>query len=155
MFRNKNHTAQMTSAAQQISRITLTFGEFCDALYFVTKNGNEEPKGLFLGHHYERLSGRDLWNQIAVGWLTVALKHVEEFEYFIKLDSDSFLFPGNLRFMAKQNKWDPESYRYFGHTLFEQSRSVSDPIAQFNIGAGCTFFSFHFHIINSQPAEAV
>lgn len=133
-FKNSSDPLARTSSEEQIDRIRNTYGELCDKLYFVTQNGTGSPQALFLAHNYERVSSKDLWNQVSRGWFTIGQKHLEEFEWFIKLDVDSFLIPGNLRFHLQ--KFNPETDRYFGHTIFEQSRALDDVRAQFNVGAG-------------------
>ncbi|KAH9253709.1 hypothetical protein BASA81_008327 [Batrachochytrium salamandrivorans] len=138
-FKNKTgmDPLAMTSSQEQVDRILNTYAKLCDKFYFVTQFGNETSEyytDAFLAHNYERKDNRDLWNQVSRGWLTVGQRHLEEFEWFIKLDSDSFLIPGNLRLALKQ--FDPNSLRYFGHTIFEQNRRLDDINAQFNVGAG-------------------
>ena len=62
--------------------------------------------------------------------------HLEEYDWFVKLDDDSFFYADNFRYMVRRRQWDPESNVYFGHYLYEQSRPVDQPRAQFNLGAG-------------------
>ncbi|KAH9253727.1 hypothetical protein BASA81_008345 [Batrachochytrium salamandrivorans] len=118
-----------------VTRIQATYGRECDKLVFVTENeANDEAE--FLHHYYVRQDRQDLWNQVSRGWWMIAQRYSSQYDWFVKLDADSLFMPGNFRYLAKEHKWDPNSYLYFGHTVFEQSRDLDDPKAQFNLGAG-------------------
>lgn len=66
----------------------------------------------------------------------MAENHLEEFDWFVKIDHDAVFIPENLEFIVNEQKWNPNDLLYFGHTIFEQSRDLKNPNAQFNVGAG-------------------
>ena len=119
----------------QLIRILMTYGKYCDKFYFISKNENPDIVHV-IGHHYERLTGKDLWNQVHRGWNLVSDLHLSEIEWFVKLDQDSFFIPQNFIHLVHEKKWDSENLAYFGHTIYEQSRRVTDARALMNVGAG-------------------
>jgi hypothetical protein len=106
----------------------------CDGFRVVSKEGDIR-EGI-IPHHYLRQDKHDLWNQVHRGWARVAEMFLEDYDWFVKLDYDSFFIPSNLLWLTKLKEWTPESDVYFGHLIFEQSRPINQPRAQFNLGAG-------------------
>ena len=115
-------------------RIGSTWGKRCDKLIFVAKTG--EPSEDTIISPYELLERMDLWNQAHRAWARIAERFMHEYDWFIKLDTDSFFLPENFRYVAKIKNWRPENVVYFGHTVYEQTRPEHEIRAQFNLGAG-------------------
>ena len=114
--------------------VSETWGRYCDRFYFVAQDG--DLKDQVIAHHYAPMDRHDLWNQVHRGWTRIAEMHLNDFDWFVKLDSDSFFVANNFRYWVEHRKWDPNTVLYFGHTMFEQSRSINLTRAQFNAGAG-------------------
>jgi hypothetical protein len=71
----------------------------------------------------------DLWNIIHPAWQYAYENHLEQFEWFVKVDSDSYFSADNFRSMVKSI--DPDEHHYFGHTAYFKGHHK-----EFNLGAG-------------------
>lgn len=118
-----------------VARIRSTLEHECDKLVFITLNQGPEHLG-FLHHEYSRIDAHDLWNQVSRGWFMVGERYGQDYDYFVKIDADTLFFPNNLKFWSTRKQWDANNNYYFGHTIFEQSREITEPRSQFNLGAG-------------------
>lgn len=60
-------------------------------------------------------------------WVYVEENHLDQAEWFCKVDYDTFFFPENVKhFVREYKKWDPfTEHHYFGHLI--QSRHTGSP----------------------------
>ncbi len=61
----------------------------------------------------------------------------ESSEWFVKIDSDSYLFPENAKKYVQDNNWSPDEHHYFGHKLRHSEDRNLPPI----IAGSAVFFS--------------
>ena len=118
----------------QIHIIRSSYGKHCDQLVFISRDENKQLD--VIAHNYSRVNNMDLWNQVHRGWTIVSNLFLEDFEWFMKLDQDSFFIPENLISLVHDKRWNSQMFIYYGHTIFEQSRPVHLARSQFNLGAG-------------------
>ncbi|KAL7535674.1 hypothetical protein ACHAXR_006657 [Thalassiosira sp. AJA248-18] len=62
---------------------------------------------------------RHIWEKMWRSWIYVGENHLDEAEWFCKVDYDTFFFPENLQYYVHDYKgWDPiEEHHYFGGVL--------------------------------------
>ena len=60
-------------------------------------------------------------------WVYVEENHLDQAEWFCKVDYDTFFFPENVKYFVREKKnWNPfNEYHYFGHLI--QSRHKGSP----------------------------
>ncbi|KAL7534793.1 hypothetical protein ACHAXR_006081 [Thalassiosira sp. AJA248-18] len=62
---------------------------------------------------------RHIWEKMRSAWIYVGEHHLNEAEWFCKIDYDTFFFPENLQYFVRDYKgWDPyKEHHYFGNVL--------------------------------------
>ena len=60
---------------------------------------------------------RNLWDKIRHAWAWVVANDRDRADWFVKTDSDTFLWPSNLRHLVATRGWDSDDPHYFGHVL--------------------------------------
>mmetsp|Transcript_38318 Transcript_38318/g.70297 ORF Transcript_38318/g.70297 Transcript_38318/m.70297 type:complete len:482 (+) Transcript_38318:26-1471(+) len=62
---------------------------------------------------------RHIWEKMWQSWVYVGDHHLDEAEWFCKVDYDTFFFPENLQYYVRdKNGWDPyNEHHYFGLVL--------------------------------------
>lgn len=62
---------------------------------------------------------RNICEKMWRSWVYVQEHHMEQADWFCKVDYDTFFFPDNLKYFARDEKnWDPyNEYHYFGHWM--------------------------------------
>ena len=56
-----------------------------------------------------------------IAWVNVEENHLDQADWFCKVDYDTFFFPENVKHFVRHKHWDPyDEYHYFGHLI--QSR---------------------------------
>lgn len=67
---------------------------------------------------------RHIWEKMWRSWIYVDTHHINDAEWFCKVDYDTFFFPDNLRYYVHDVKhWDAiNEYHYFGHVIQHRSR---------------------------------
>jgi hypothetical protein len=58
---------------------------------------------------------RNIWEKMYRTWIHIEENYINDFEWFVKVDDDSYLFVDNLRNFVKY--YDTNVPHYFGHTL--------------------------------------
>ena len=49
--------------------------------------------------------------------------HLDQAEWFCKVDYDTFFFPSNVKYFVRHNQWDPyNEHHYFGHLIKHRQR---------------------------------
>jgi hypothetical protein len=110
----------------KVAAVRDTWGADCDSLVFVLSNSTRE-QGTDLMHVPMSRSelgadgkpARHIWEKMWRALLVVYRHRLDEAEWFIKADLDTYLLVGNLkRYLAK--RWAPTEPRYVGHVLRNQ-----------------------------------
>lgn len=61
---------------------------------------------------------RHIWEKMWRSWVYVQENHLDQAEWFCKVDYDTFFFPENVKYFVNHKHWDPlEEYHYFGHKI--------------------------------------
>ena len=56
--------------------------------------------------------------------------HLDQAEWFCKVDYDTFFFPDNVKYFVRHKGWDPyDEYHYFGHLIKHRQPHRLDMIA--------------------------
>ncbi len=56
-------------------------------------------------------------------WVYVEEHHLDQAEWFCKVDYDTYFFPDNLKYFVRQKHWNPYTeYHYFGHLIQHRTR---------------------------------
>eukprot|EP00472_Partenskyella_glossopodia_P000242 CAMPEP_0197543600 /NCGR_PEP_ID=MMETSP1318-20131121/68329_1 /TAXON_ID=552666 /ORGANISM="Partenskyella glossopodia, Strain RCC365" /LENGTH=659 /DNA_ID=CAMNT_0043102951 /DNA_START=73 /DNA_END=2052 /DNA_ORIENTATION=- len=66
----------------------------------------------------DRIEERNIWEKSWRGWQTASRKYLQEADWFIKTDIDTFLIMDNVR--AFLSFLDPKKPHYLGHTLMHE-----------------------------------
>lgn len=110
-----------------VEHIIETWGQYCDKLVITSRvksSQHEQVQGLNFSH------SSDLWHQVQHAWSFIERHYLNDFDWFVKVDDDSFFSPDNFRYMVSSKKLKASSdWIYLGHT----SHHLSKP---FNLGAG-------------------
>lgn len=63
-------------------------------------------------------------------WVFVEENHLDQAEWFCKVDYDTFFFPENVKYFVRHKKWDPNTeYHYFGHRINHRVKGRAPMIA--------------------------
>ena len=72
---------------------------------------------------------RNIWEKVwrSILWINT---HDEDSiaDYYVKVDSDSYLFPENMRHYVQERNWSSSDVHYFGHKLYHTDRPHQAPI---------------------------
>lgn len=83
-------------------------------------------------HTCDRDDCRNIWEKVwrSVLWIGNSAADVEsaDWDWSAKVDSDTFLFPENLRRYVNEMGWSPDDKHYFGHWLDHTNRRDQAPI---------------------------
>ena len=118
------------SRGRLIDRIHETWAKTCDLLIFSSKAANPEKNVIKVEYPLDQ----NLWNMVHPAWTYLEENYLDKYDWFIKLDDDTYFVGDNFKSLV-QNR-NPDDHYYLGHTAYEVSKSVTDPKAPFNLGAG-------------------
>ena len=98
----------------------------------------EEAPDSYLGHEFLKLSlsgsqsenYRNIWEKSWRTWQYVGTHHLEDAEWFLKIDDDTFFSPINFKGFARY--FNPNKKWYFGNTMMHQWQGSN---IVFNAGA--------------------
>jgi hypothetical protein len=101
-------------------RIHNTWGPRCDKLLFTSSTSNE-TLGVIQVPHVVRNS--QLWAQVHAVWTYLAENYLnQDYDWFVKLDDDTYFSPDNFRYVVR-NKNPKTEMVYIGHQLFNRGQS--------------------------------
>lgn len=81
---------------------------------------------------------RNIWEKIWRSLLYIDTNNNTDLaHWFVKVDSDTFLFPENMKHYVSQKNWSHEDHHYFGHKLWHTDRPGQAPI----VAGSAVFFS--------------
>ncbi|CRK88014.1 CLUMA_CG001800, isoform A [Clunio marinus] len=87
-----------------------TWEKRCNKLLFVTSREDLQLDTIILNQEDSRKS---LWHKTKEGFLYLHKNYIDEFDWFLKADDDSYVILENLRYMLSQ--YNPQTSLYFGH----------------------------------------
>lgn len=121
----------------QVNAIDSTWGSLADLTYFSVSYGTcEELWKKNDGFHsesttkkflclnmtntdtYEHGEKRNIWEKSWRSWVYLGENHLEDYDFFMKTDSDSFVVIDNMK--TYLSYFDPEKEWYLGHTLMHE-----------------------------------
>lgn len=94
-----------------------TWAQLCDLSLFMSSEEdlNFPALGLNVPEKYEAL-----WMKAREAWLHVYERHLEQFEWFLKADDDTYVLVENLRTFLRQ--YDPAHAHYFGQRMHQHAK---------------------------------
>ena len=107
-----------------IETIFATWASHCDELVFISKKAN--PARNVVAADVPPLDPEQLWNIVTVGW-RYAYSRINEFDWFVKLDDDTYFICDNFKVVVRE--LNPNDPHYLGHTSYHHD-------VPFNLGAG-------------------
>jgi len=114
-----------------IERIRSTWGPSCDLLIFTATESNPALNVVRIDYPKDR----NLWNMIHPAWTYVAENYLEKFDWFFKIDDDTYFEVDNFRCFVQDK--NPDDVGYFGHrTHLPRGGYPDDVNSFFNLGAG-------------------
>ena len=104
-----------------IEMVIDTWAPLCDRIVFVVDNSTKTPE-YDLGFEFLKLplltpqseDARNIWDKSWRTWRHVGTHHIDEAEWFLKLDDDTFFSPVNFKGFARY--FNPDKKWYFGYT---------------------------------------
>lgn len=113
----------------RVRRVVRSWGKRCDKLVFVVSEASVEleeeqvrfqsgGKAQFLRVETVRTdeeSARNIWEKVHLMWVKIAELYADRFEWFAKVDDDTFLFADNLKHFT--SFYNPRVTHFFGHTI--------------------------------------
>lgn len=115
------------SSLYKIRRIQRTWGTLCDIMVWCVSEEFELPPQSEVGlgdivvvgtEHHASPKYRNIWDKVHRMWVKIADKYIDDAEWFLKVDDDTYLYPDNLREFTKF--YNPRIPRYFGHVLYQE-----------------------------------
>ncbi|KAH9257281.1 hypothetical protein BASA81_004438 [Batrachochytrium salamandrivorans] len=113
-----------------MEKIAQTWISTCDKFIFTATQAN--PKLNVVKIDYPTTA--NLWNMIHPAWSYIEKHYGKDYDWFVKVDDDSYFSGANFKHMVKD--FNPEDYYYLGHQMHEVNKRADDPRAWFNLGAG-------------------
>lgn len=111
-----------------LERILATWARSCDLMVFIALQDNRELNVIKVAHP----TNQQLWNMIHPSWLYISRTFLSEYDWFVKVDDDSYFSGDN--FKALVQSLNPKAYHYLGHTAWDHIKPISSPFARFNLG---------------------
>ncbi|KAH8386155.1 hypothetical protein KR200_001675 [Drosophila serrata] len=99
----KNHVTKA-------SKVKRTWGRRCNKLIFISSQEYKELGAIDVGIPEDR---ENLYLKVRAGFKYVYQNFVEDYDWFLKADDDTFVIMENLRLLLYP--YDPEAALYFGH----------------------------------------
>ena len=87
-----------------------TWGKRCNTLLIMDAEGDANRDVIGLNQH--GLEGQDVWSKTRAAWKYVYDSHLNDADWFIKADDDTFVIVENLRFLV--SRYDNEKPYYIG-----------------------------------------
>jgi len=103
-----------TSIEQKL--ISQTWSRECDKMLFVAEKGN--PFRGVVAHNYTMEDRWDLWNIIHRVWALCFMEYYPEFDWYVKLDTDSYFSALNFKHFVRD--MDPDRPLYTGHVTYHK-----------------------------------
>lgn len=73
---------------------------------------------------------RHIWEKMWRSWVYVEENHLDQAEWFCKVDYDTFFFPDNVKYFVNHKKWNAlDEYHYFGHMIQHRQKGREPMIA--------------------------
>eukprot|EP00038_Savillea_parva_P025178 m.46544 g.46544 ORF g.46544 m.46544 type:complete len:896 (-) comp6779_c0_seq1:129-2816(-) len=144
----KNLVKRGSYGAERHAEIMATWGQRCDAIEFFidrppgvplipnlpanvisinmsrfldkTQDHGQDPRSAAIPE--KNRYGKHIWEKMWRSWVWVREHRAHNFEWFVKVDDDCFLFPENIRWYVQARGWSPMDTHYFGHKLYHRSR---------------------------------
>lgn len=113
--------------SEEVKLIRSSWGSHCDLLVF-TSSVSYEPHNVIGLPNLPKI-GRDLWNIVHPGWQYLADTFLNDFDWFVKVDDDSYFSTHNFKYMVRN--YNSSDLHYLGHTQYHHG-----PRNLFNLGAG-------------------
>lgn len=117
-------------SAHRIERIQKTWGPRCDILVFAVASEYEIPANVAVGEllvvdmtRSASPQDRNIWEKTHLMWRAVADKYLDNAEWFVKVDDDTFLFVDHLKGFTQY--YNPQIPHYFGHTILTHWKSIN------------------------------
>lgn len=117
-----------TTDGPMVKRILHSWGRTCDKLIFTSTEENKQNQVVKLNIN----PTRGLWNIIHPAWNYIEETFADDFDWFVKLDDDTFFSGDNFKSLV--NGLNPNDLYYLGHTAYHGQ--PTKPNSAFNIGAG-------------------
>ena len=116
--------------------------------YYLSSKGKQIalPQDVVVVYHIHRpwhckspnYTCRNIWEKVWRSWLWIDDNgESDSSEWFVKVDSDSYLFPENAKKYVEEKNWSPDDHHYFGHKLRHTEDKKKPPI----IAGSAVFFS--------------
>eukprot|EP01084_Bolivina_argentea_P298354 514125_1 len=121
--------------SKNMHAISQTWGRHCTKVIFVLDDKLPIPKDLYieLNQHANNVellqltnlqfpqssTKRNIWDKVWKMWYYIYYYHINDAEWFLKIDDDTFFSPIQFHGMAQYFNPDNSSY-YIGHTLFHE-----------------------------------
>ncbi|KAL7541434.1 hypothetical protein ACHAXR_010932 [Thalassiosira sp. AJA248-18] len=70
---------------------------------------------------------RHIWEKMWRSWVYVEENHLNQAEWFCKVDYDTFFFPANVKYFVRQKHWNHNEHHYFGHLIAHRQKG-RDPM---------------------------
>ena len=104
-----------------------TWGPQCDRLYLIQneKTGRAHNMVINMTRPERDVSGkpaRHIWEKVWRGLLQAYREHLDEAEWFVKIDLDTYFFANHLRTYVEERGFHPDDPHYFGHVLRHQQK---------------------------------
>ncbi|KAH9261905.1 hypothetical protein BASA81_000561 [Batrachochytrium salamandrivorans] len=110
-----------------LKRITKTWLSTCDKFIITSTQSNPEFNVVKIDYPTDK----QLWNMIHPAWTYVEQNYIDQYDWFVKLDDDSYFSAGNFKHLVREV--DPESFYYVGGQLYMVQGKES---TLFNTGGG-------------------
>lgn len=121
------------SSGSKLEAIVTIWLSKCDHYIITSTEANKKLNVIKVLNHSD-VTFHSLWNVVHPAWLHIAKNYLNDFDWFVKLDDDSYFVPSNFKYFVKD--FNPEEFYYLGHVMHEFMKPINDPKALFNLGAG-------------------
>lgn len=123
-----------------------TWGKRCDMLKFmseklddgVVKPDNVDEVLTLKRKFQDRLCGdnkgcKHIWEKVWRSWVHVYDNYIDDYDWFVKIDHDTYFFAENAKRFIVEKGWDADEPHYAGHKLYHRSHEMT--------AGGCTLYS--------------
>lgn len=114
-----------------LRQIEQTWGKYCNKLVFTAQESIPLNRANLVKLAY-RVED-DLWNMIHPAWTFMYLNFAREFDWFVKVDDDTYFNARNFQYLVRDFNATRDFY-YLGHGLHGAYLSLDDPTGKFNLG---------------------
>ncbi|KAH9256616.1 hypothetical protein BASA81_005120 [Batrachochytrium salamandrivorans] len=102
---------------EEVELISSTNGLAIGKIVYLNKLVRKKGNMCYAGGH-GKTKCRHIWEKVWRSWVYVSDHYGQGFDYYFKVDDDTFFFVPTMREVIMERAWSAQDHHYFGHRTF-------------------------------------